>query len=152
MQKILRNDLNSQLITTTHFEDSTIHQLREDFHLCAGFSPDRLWKPCGSRGRPAHIQHPDQNTHEVHNQKVRLSEGKNPIMINKHTTPTRFSTFPQGLLRLRVFRVLFLSFRKSSSAVIFSIVSKAYFWESCYLVYSPMKSINAPIAEAMSSD
>ena len=53
------------------------------------------------------LPHSETNTPEEHNQTVRLSNARSYIPINNHTNSSKFSTFPQGLRRLLVFRFVF---------------------------------------------
>ena len=85
------------------------HELREDFHLRACFSQSSLWNTCGSSARKPLHSTPGPKTHTAHNSTAHLSNRSKDIPINNHATSSEFSTFPQGLLRLRVFRVLFTS-------------------------------------------
>jgi len=120
--------LNRRSITTIDFKDSAIHKLREDFHLLACFSRNSLWNTCGNSARKAYFQYQDLNTHRVHNLAGHLSRDRKCIPFNKHGTSSKFSTFPQGLLRLRVLRVLFTSFCNSSFAVVFNFISGCVIW------------------------
>jgi len=126
---LLHRRLNQQDLNSYHHYPSTLRvrqfmTLEKISTFAPCFSQNSLWNTCGSSEENPRIPCKDLNTHRVDNQTAHLSNVSKRVPTNNHATSSKLSTFPQGLLRLRVFRVLFISFSKSSFVVVLNVSSR----------------------------